>query len=197
MEIKGFWADKALTPLYFGSEQKYDTLKVQVMFKGADIGDISSLSEKLKCCEIQIDHAFTADRVFDCVLADVSLKKESRKIYTAVYTFNCLVFGSTWEFIVSGGYISILGAKETEAVITIENKTTATIPTAGIPGYTVRNLAPGEIVVIDGVKKIVTANGINAFDRVEFYRFPRFKPGNYPIAVTGNAEIKIQYRERW
>ena len=167
------------------------------MFKGADIGDISAFSEKLKRCEIQIDHAFTADRVFDCVLVNVSLKKESRKIYTASYTFNCLVFGNTWEFVVSGGNISILGAKETEAVITIQNKTASVIATAGITGYTVRNLAPGEIIVIDGVKKIVTANGLNAFDRVEFFSFPRFKPGSCPVTVTGNAEIKIWYRERW
>ena len=91
----------------------------------------------------------------------------------------------------------IHGAKETEAVVTIENRTAAVIPTTGITGFTVRNLTRNEKIIIDGEKKIVTANGVNAFDRVEFFRFPRFKPGNNPVTVTGGAAITVRYRERW
>jgi len=197
LKVKDFWADKTLTPLYFDTEQKYDSLKIQVMFKNAALTDISAFSEKLKRCEIKIDHAFTADRAFDCVLKSTDLKKVSQKIYTVTYTFDCLVFGETYEFSVLDETIFIYGAKETEAVITIENTTNSVIAEAGITGFTVRDLAVGEVIVIDGVKKIVTANGVNAFDRVEFFNFPRFKPSENPIIITGNAEITVRYRERW
>jgi hypothetical protein len=197
LKVKDFWADKALTPLYFDTEQKYDALKIQVMFKDAELSDVSAFGEKLKRCELQIDNAFVADRTFDCMLKDAKLKKESQKIYTVTYTFDCLVFGETHETVVSGNSIFINGAKETEAVITIENTTVSEISVAGITGFTVRNLTAGEIVIIDGVKKIVTANGVNAFDRVEFFSFPRFKPGANPIEITEDAEITVRYRERW
>ena len=197
LKVKDFWADKALTPLYFDTEQKYDSLKIQVMFKNAALTDISAFSEKLKRCEIQIDHAFSANRTFDCILKDAKLKKESLKIYTVTYTFDCLVFGETHEIAASGDSIFIYGAKETEAVITIENKTASVIAEAGITGFIVRDLEVDEIIIIDGVKKIVTANGVNAFDRVDFFNFPRFKPGENPIIITGNAKITVKYRERW
>lgn len=197
LEIKDFWADKALTPLYFESNQKYDALRIQVMFKGAELGDVSAFGEKLKRCEIQIDHAFTGDKVFDCILREAKIKKESRKIYTVTYIFNCLVFGKTYEVMATGGNLFIHGARETEAVIIIENRAAAVIPAAGITGFTVRNLAVGEKIIIDGVKKVVTATGANAFDRVEFFNFPRFKAGNNSVTIAGNAAITIKYRERW
>jgi hypothetical protein len=197
LDVKSFWADKALTPLYFDTGRKYDTLKIQVMFKNAALDDISAFGEKLKRCEIQIDHAFTANRTFDCVLTVALLDKEACEIYTVTYTFDCLVFGGTHESAVSGSSIFIHGSKETEAVITIKNTTASVILAAGITGFTVRNLAAGEIVIIDSEKKIVTANGINAFDRAEFFGFPRFKAGNNPVTITGNAAITVKHRERW
>jgi len=197
LKVKDFWADKSLTPLYFDTEQKYDSLKIQVMFKNASLADISSFSEKLKRCEIQINHAFTANRTFDCILKGMDLKKVSQKIYTVTYTFDCLVFGGTHEIAVLGDSIFIHGAKETEAVIIIENTTGSVITEAGITGFIVRDLEADEIIVIDGMKKIVTANGVNAFDRVEFFNFPKFKPGENPIVITGDAEITVRYKERW
>ena len=197
LDIKSFWADKSLTPLYFNTERKYDELEIQVMFKDAALTDVSAFSEKLKRCEIQIDHAFTANRTFDCILKNTELEKVSQKIYTVTYTFDCLVFGETHEIAVTGDSIFIHGSKETETVITIENTTESEILEAGITGFIVRNLAAGEIIVIDGEKKIVTANGVNAFDRVEFFGFPRFKPGENYITITGDAEITVKYRERW
>lgn len=197
--VTDFWADKALTPLYFDTTQKYDTLKIQVMFKGASLDDVSALGEKLKRCDIQIDNAFTVNRTFECVLRGAELQKISQKIYTVTYTFDCLVFGDTHEEMLTTASQSLYihGAKETEAVITIENKTASVIALTSITGFTVRNLVRNEKIVIDGEKKIVTSNGVNAFDRVEFFGFPRFKAGSNPITVVGNAEIKIKYRERW
>jgi len=197
LDIKSFWADKSLTPLYFDTERKYDELVIQVMFKNAALIDVSAFSEKLKRCGIQIDHAFAANSTFDCVLKNTELEKVSQKIYTVTYTFDCLVFGETHELMASGGTIFIHGSKETEAVIIIENKTASVISVAGITGFTVKNLIAGETIVIDGEKKIVTSNGVHAFDRVEFFNFPRFKPGNNSVTITGNAEITIKYRERW
>jgi len=201
LEVKDFWADKSLTPLYIESRNKHDGLKVQLMFKDAGLGDISTLREKLKRCEIQIDHGFPGDRVFDCILRDSILKKESRNIHTVVYVFDCLIFGAIHEFTASGDAVFIHGAKETEAVITIANNTATVITEAGIAindaSFVIRDLAANENIIIDGVKKIVTAGGENAFDRVEFFNFPQLRPGTNSIIATNSADITIRYRERW
>ena len=198
-EVKSFWADKALSPLYFESAQKYDTLKIQLMFKQATLDDISALSEQLKQCSIQLENAFTANRIFECILKASQLQKVSQKVYTITYTFDCIVYGDTHVETLSAqsAFLFIQGAKETEAVITTQNKTDSVIAMAGITGFTVRNLAVGEKIIIDGERKLVTSNGVNAFDRVEFLSFPRFKAGSNDISVTGAAEVTIKYRERW
>ena len=200
IEVRDFWADKALTPLYFESRQKYDTLRVQVMFKNAELGDISSFGELLKRCDIQIEHAFSAGKIYECVLAGSAVKKESQRIHSVIYTFNCIIFGAYHEVLLKTtetNTLEILGAKETEAIITIENNTSSVITETGIVGFIVKNLAVGEKIIIDGIKKTVTNNGENVFNRVEFFNFPRFSPGEHEITVTGGADITIAYRERW
>jgi phage-related protein len=93
--------------------------------------------------------------------------------------------------------LEILGAKETEAIITIENNTSSVITETGIVGFIVKNLAVGEKIIIDGIKKTVTSNGENVFNRVEFFNFPRFSPDINDVSVVGCANITIAYRERW
>ncbi|GHU34978.1 hypothetical protein FACS1894105_02770 [Clostridia bacterium] len=167
------------------------------MFKDAEIENVSALSEKLKRCTFQLDAPFLANKTADCTLIGTILKKESRKIYTVTYTFDCIIYGDSHEITVSGNTIFIFGAKETEAVISIANATNAVIPTAIFNSFTVTNLAVGETIIIDGERKTVTSGGANIFDRVQFSAFPRFKPGENAVTTAGNAAIAITYKERW
>ncbi|GHV14628.1 hypothetical protein FACS1894219_10850 [Clostridia bacterium] len=196
-EVSGLWADKSLTPLYFDTVSKYSSLKVQVMFKDAEIENVSTLGEKLQRCIISLDVPFLADKTLDCTLIGIILKKESRTIYTATYAFDCIIYGASHEIIASGNTIYIFGAKETEAVIYIANTTNAVISTAKINDFTVTNLAVGETIIIDGERKTVTSGGVNVFDRVQFSAFPRFNVGENAVTTAGSAAITIMYKERW
>ncbi|GHU36066.1 hypothetical protein FACS1894105_05820 [Clostridia bacterium] len=167
------------------------------MFKNAEIGNISAFSEKLKRCNINLDVPFLANKTLDCTLIGTILKKESRNIYTATYTFDCIIYGESHEIIISENTIYIFGAKETEAIITIANTTNAVIPTAKINDFTVTNLSVGETIIVDGERKTVTSGGANIFDRVQFSAFPRFNPGENAVTTAGNAAITITYKERW
>lgn len=48
----------------------------------------------------------------------------------------------------------------------------------------VRNLAKGNTVVIDGMKGKVTVNGVNKFEDVEIWGFPRFKSGDNRLMIN-------------
>ena len=196
-EVDYLWSNKALTPIYFETKQKYDKLKINVYFKKADIADISKFSELLKYCKIRLDSELTLGKTFQCILKSSDVVKASSHIYTVAFDFECLVFGEEHEVEVSDTSITILGAKKTEAIISFENTGTDTISLAQINEYQVFNLLPSEKIIIDGVKKLVTSNGQNAYDRTSFFNFPQFKPGESAITVTGSAKITIQYRERY
>ncbi|GHU38625.1 hypothetical protein FACS1894105_12770 [Clostridia bacterium] len=167
------------------------------MFKDAEIENVSALGEKLKRCTLMLDAPFLANKTIDCTLIGTILKKESRKIYTVSYTFDCIIYGESHEIIISENTIFIFGAKETEAIITIANTTNAVIPTAKFNAFTINNLAVGETIIIDGERKTVTSGGVNVFDRVQFSAFPRFNPGENAATTAGNATITITYKERW
>lgn len=198
-KVDCLWSDKALTPIYFETKQKYDKLKINVYFKNAALTDISRFSEQLKYCEITLDSELTRGKTFQCTLNSSDVVKDSSHIYTVAFDFDCLVFGDEHEVEVTTAtsFITILGAKETEAVIIFENTTLSVISNASINEYSVSNLAPNGKIIINGVKKLVTSNGQNVYDRTSFYNFPRFKPGENIIIVSGNAKITIQYRERF
>ena len=198
-EVESLWSEKSLTPIYFETKQKYDKLKINVYFKKANLADISKFSEQLKNCEIILDSELTGGKTFQCILKSSDVVKASSHIYTVAFDFDCLIFGEEHEIDVTSATtsFSVYGAKETEAIISFENTTDLLISPASINEYSVINLLPSEKIIIDGVKKLVTSNGQNAYDRTSFFNFPRFKPGENAITVTGGAKITIQYRERY
>lgn len=69
---------------------------------------------------------------------------------------------------------------ETPCIIEITPKadlSEITLKGFGDDPIVVRNLVKGNTVVIDGVKGKVTCNGINKFDDVEMWEFPKIKLG--------------------
>lgn len=60
-----------------------------------------------------------------------------------------------------------------------------------VNGITVQNIT-GE-VIIDGITKTVTQNGINKFADTNMTRFPCFECGYNDVSVDGNATVEISY----
>jgi betaine reductase len=71
------------------------------------------------------------------------------------------------------------------------------IAAASVNEYRVTQLSAGEVLIIDGEKKLVTSGGVNVWRRVDFINFPRLNAGWNPLTVTGGAAVMVSYRERW
>ena len=60
-----------------------------------------------------------------------------------------------------------------------------------VNGITVKNIS-GE-VVIDGMKKTVTQNGINKFGDTDMTSFPKLNIGQQTVQITGTATVEVSY----
>ena len=57
----------------------------------------------------------------------------------------------------------------------------------------------GNILIIDGSDKVVTVDGVSAFDRYDAWEFPKLSTGTNNIKITsgGSCQISIQYQPRY
>ena len=213
-----FWADKSLKPMHFKAMTRFDSLQVQFKFTNAVFGDISKFSEKLKACRIYFSNSFYEGKFFDCILQNSQIESVSRRFTAVTYNFQSLLYGGEHRVILALGDNSVIvgGAKETDAIIEFESISSSVydVKSAEIRNMAVTpdeviaavyNVKQGEKIVIDGVKKTVTSNGANNFDRVDLINFPRFRAGENQLRFRRSADqgtgthitARIIYRERW
>ncbi len=112
-------------------------------------------------------------------------------------------------------YATIWGAEETVAVtaqtqeiavdspketyLTIQAAALEDLPDGlALSGIEVGPLTTGEALVINGEKRTVKINGVNAFDRVKLIDFPTAsKVFLAEVSAPEKAEVKVSYRKRW
>ena len=60
-------------------------------------------------------------------------------------------------------------------------------------------LKRGDTLLIDGVRKCVTINGVDAYDKYDGWEFPKIKPGKNQIKITNASAmlINIEYQPRY
>lgn len=56
-----------------------------------------------------------------------------------------------------------------------------------------------QILVIDGIDRTVTLDGVEAFDKYDAWEFPRLLPGTNDITITDSktATVSIEYQPRY
>lgn len=57
----------------------------------------------------------------------------------------------------------------------------------------------GQLLVIDGINRVVTVDGVNAFENYDAWELPRLQPGVNTIKIT-NADtmaLSIEYQPRY
>ncbi len=196
--VKSFWPENALRPIPISSKQYYDSLKVKLLFKNATIKEFSAMNQHLKQCEISdlgIINLFSKEITFDCTLLKSTIESIVTGMFIGLFEFDALAYGKIYKLDIRSytTSASIQGSKPTNAVLTFENGTGDT----SFNGITVRSMVPGERIVVNGVHKIVSLNGKNAWERVDMINFPQLNPGENQINVVGNAEITLEYKEVW
>lgn len=94
----------------------------------------------------------------------------------------CKVFNESGKLFVEGNY-------KTPAVFTIT-------PFEGVNEVTVNGITVNSIdgtVIIDGINKTVTSNGINIFANTDITKFPVLETGYNDIQIRGNASVEVSY----
>lgn len=62
----------------------------------------------------------------------------------------------------------------------------------------VSHIMAGQALVMDGINKVVTIAGDEAFDHYDAWEFPRLQPGENVIELSEpTIDISIEYQPRW
>lgn len=85
------------------------------------------------------------------------------------------------------GTVNVGGNYKTPAVLRI----TSTASTVKVLGVTVKNAAG--VVIIDGLKKTVTKDGLNKFADTNLTSFPMLQPGLNTVDIEGASEVEISF----
>lgn len=62
-----------------------------------------------------------------------------------------------------------------------------------IGDITVNDLKAEDQVVIDGLRKVVTANGVNVFGRTDMTEFPKMEYGANELVIAGDVNVAVEY----
>ena len=91
------------------------------------------------------------------------------------------------EKLSKSGNIFVDGNSDTPAIF----KVSAASGTATVNDITITKMK--NQVVIDGIKKTVTENGVNKFSDTTITAFPLLKSGNNSITISSGADLEISY----
>lgn len=133
--------------------------------------------------------------IYWCYLKDTPVIKEDMyESYT--YSANVYVIKQKEMSIVSvTDEVDIKGNTYAEAIIELSSR--KQIETYTINEITINNLKANDILVIDGIDKLVfyaSNPDISVFDDTNIVSFPRFKPGINEITVSDNSvNVVIKY----
>lgn len=85
------------------------------------------------------------------------------------------------------GTVNVGGNYKTPAVLSI----TSTENTVKVLGVTVQNAAG--VVIIDGLKKTVTKDGMNKFSDTNLTVFPVLQPGQNTVEIEGASKVEVSF----
>ena len=99
----------------------------------------------------------------------------------------------------TSGKLYAQGSRKTPAMIEVTAKDALTNYKITLNGeaYTIKSLGAGKTIVIDGKGK-VTLDGVNAFDVVDLWEFPRVTSGENEVTFSSTqAKVTIRYVPLW
>lgn len=206
--INSEWVEGAATPHEFDTEVQYGTLKMTVLFRGRNRNEINrKISEFLALftsrCRLQLDR-YKGTYIGDIKTNEIR-KTESKKHYILSLEFDGYMTDAEVSNVYRNTYsarFTALGTRRTPCVIEI-------LPTVDLQEYTITgfgeepivlsNLEKGKIVVIDGVKGLVTQDDVNKFADCDMWEFPILKNGKeYTITFSSNkCDVTVHYSPMW
>lgn len=128
---------------------------------------------------------------YNCILTSVSeATKNAPWILTVTFEFVGYRHGDAVTHIITDtADVNIMGNFPAEPIFKIITDQTSYT----INDITINNIDTNYPIVIDGVQKIITQNGLNKFSDCTLTDFPRLNPGINTITLSSPADVKITY----
>lgn len=202
--------ENSIRPIKLSEKKSYRTIMIEFEFFGKDEYEVaekqSDFTQYLldNDIELTLPDGFT----YTSTLADVGdIKRETDFIYTAKYKFAGFRHKDKVEIesVTSGDEIEVQGNDFAEAVFTVTGSGT------NILNHIYRDRRGNQIteayelecsevpIIIDGIKKTVTRNGLNVFkSKARFGKFPALKAGTNTFTFVldenqGSMALAIEY----
>lgn len=201
------WLTGAALPIEFDTEIKMGHLKLSIYFKGKDRNNIiRSASEFMmnfkKACRLELDGY--KGTYIGFITSDDYEKKNVKERYIVNIEFDGFFVDDELSITFDGrtdASFYKVGTRDAPCIVEIYAKNTLTnyrIVGLGEDDITVESLAAGKTIVIDAKKGLVTIDGENAFDKVDFWTFPVLRAGETALTFSNtNARVTIKYTPMW
>ncbi len=194
------WGGGSLTPFIHFKTNKHKELKVKVLLEGATRDTVeknkSNLAKALQQCQVEFEDAVF---IYDGVLEDISFTNINRLAITAEISLKVIAQEAQKTITLSklsSQTVSIDGNSSCEVIYEITPS--AAMSSFTINGITINNLDANKTVIVNGVKKTVTVDGVNKFKDTDFWEFPKLNVGSNIIAMSATTvEVKIKYNPKW
>lgn len=74
-----------------------------------------------------------------------------------------------------------------ESGMRIKVSSASSLQNVKVAGITIKNLEPNEEFIIDGIEGKVTSNGVNKYAETDMIEFPKVKPGENVVSISGGS----------
>lgn len=186
---------KSFRPQLLNTEPTVRPLSVTLEFAGADwnqtVRRISAFTALVSGrSEIYLPDEFWYSAVFKSA-TEPEVVLVTKQYVT--YTFDAIRHGSLVTKTMTDSVIHCISDTETGCQIKITPLANADSIT--VSGITIHNVTKDRIILIDGIGKRVTEDGVNKFAETNLIEFPVLKPGQNQLTIptAGAATVEISY----
>lgn len=185
-------------PLSTDYELRQITLPVYIF--GTSARDAAEKKSRLDAAmladpiELILPNGFTYSASLDVCTDAEEMQLDGREL-KCTYTLVGYAHESLLTEIVSSGQIFVVEGTAPEMACRLTCTASADAVAYEMCGVIFSNVAAGDVLVLDGLNKRVTRNGVNDFDGCDLITWPTLQPGN--CTLTAPDTITVEYYPIW
>lgn len=201
------WITGATLPTEFETEVQLGHLKLSIYFKGKNRNSIIRAASEFmmnftKACDLELDGYKGKYRGF--MTANDYEKTIAKDRYILNLEFDGFFYDEELEIVFDGkteASFYKVGSRDAPCIVEVYAKSALinyTIGGFGDDNIVIESLAAGKTIVIDGINGLVTTDGVNAFDTVDLWGFPKLTTGETALTFSNTkAKVTIRYMPMW
>lgn len=171
-------------PVFYYSEIKEKPLTIRLVVQGSDREDLNKNISRLFAVCHSNPTITIKDNLFECIYTSSTVSAMGTSATKLNLTFTAIHKGQEQrtELTQSTTVINNIGTRECPYIAEITP--TEDMEAFTINDITIRDLKADQTIIINGLKKTVTMNGINKFNDTDLITFPLLSIGENTIKVS-------------